>query len=120
MAKLVKLTSSQIIEINKVIGEGGTILNKANFEQMIDKLEYTEEMLSYATTLLHDIISLHAFLNGNKRTAFYAMVTFLELNNVKFKYDKSEIDVVGNYLNKIALGEVNRNQIQKWIKKMIE
>ncbi len=120
MSELVKLTSEQIIAVNKSIEEGGTVLNKSNLAQLMDKLEYTDDIFNYAAVLLHDIISLHIFLNGNKRTAFYSMVTFLELNNITFKYKKSQIDVVGTYLNKIAQGKENRLQVKRWIKKMIE
>jgi len=87
---------------------------------MLDKLEHTEDHVEYATILLHDIITLHPFLNGNKRTAFYAMISVMELNGLSFKYKKEEIDNVGIFLNKIALGEINKTEIKEWIKKMMQ
>lgn len=119
MAKLIKISKEEIVEINKRLGEGGIVVNEGNFEHMLDKLEHTEDTVGYAAILLHDIITLHPFLNGNKRTAFYAMISAIELNGVKFKYKKEEIDNVGIFLNKIALGEINKIGIRKWIGEMI-
>jgi death-on-curing family protein len=116
MGKIIKLTKD---EINKRIGENGQVFNKSNLEQIMDKLGTKEDIIDYATTTLYDIIALHPFLNGNKRTAFYAMTTFLDLNGVNIKYKKAEEDEIGIMLNKIALGTLNENKVSKLIKKMI-
>jgi death-on-curing family protein len=119
MTKITKLSKDEIIEINKRLGEGGIVVNQGNFEHMLDKLGHIEDPVECATVLLHDIILRHPFLNGNKRTAFYAAISVIELRGLKFKYAREEIDKVGIFLNRIALGEINKLEIRKWIEEMI-
>ncbi|MEM5802283.1 MAG: Fic family protein [Candidatus Aenigmatarchaeota archaeon] len=75
--KLVKYpTLEEIIEINKRLGEGGILVNKNNLEFILEKVKAAKGFIKKATIFLYDIIRLHPFLNGNKRTAFHTMFIF--------------------------------------------
>lgn len=47
--------------------------------------------LQKAAALLHSLVMNHAFLDGNKRTAYAVMVRFLNANGYSIKADQEEI-----------------------------
>jgi death-on-curing protein len=54
----------------------------------------------------------HAFVDGNKRTAFLAIVTFLGLNDLEFVMPEPEAVVV---MLALAAGEIDEAGLAKWI-----
>jgi death on curing protein len=54
----------------------------------------------------------HAFVDGNKRTAFLAIVTFLGLNGVDFDVPEPEAVVM---MLALAAGEVDEDGLALWI-----
>ena len=66
---MASLTIEDIIEINKKIGEKGTLINKGNLEFAVQKVDKAKELARRAALLLYDLITLHPVLEGNKRTA---------------------------------------------------
>jgi death-on-curing protein len=54
----------------------------------------------------------HAFVDGNKRTAFLAIVTFLGLNGVDFDVPEPEVVVM---MLALAAGEVDEDGLALWI-----
>ena len=59
-----------------------------------------------------NLISNHAFVDGNKRIGIYVMLSFLELNGIKIW--ASNEDVVNLGLS-VADGSANYDDILKWI-----
>ncbi len=60
----------------------------------------------------YNLISNHAFVDGNKRIGALVMLSFLELNGIKLKYeDKDLIDLCLD----IASGKKNYEEVLKWI-----
>ena len=55
----------------------------------------------------------HAFVDGDKRIAFLAMVTFLGLNDIEFMV--SEADAVAIMLA-VATGEIDEDGLTRWIR----
>lgn len=55
----------------------------------------------------------HPFVDGNKRTALLALVTFLGLNDVIFIADEAEAVAVIRHL---AAGEVDEVGLARWIR----
>ena len=49
---------------------------------MAPRSGYYESLAELAAVFAFGIAKNHAFLDGNKRAAFYALVTFLEVNDV--------------------------------------
>jgi death-on-curing protein len=54
----------------------------------------------------------HAFVDGNKRIAFAAMMVFLRLNGIEFAPDPAEATVV---MMSLAAGEINEEGLTRWI-----
>jgi death-on-curing protein len=55
----------------------------------------------------------HAFVDGNKRIAFLAIVTFLGLNDVDFLVPETEAVVI---MLAVAAGEVSEQSLARWIR----
>lgn len=63
--------------------------------------------------LVRNIVKKHVFHNGNKRTAFMALIVFLELNGYKFMVSNKE---AVNYMVKLATEDINEDEIAVWIR----
>ena len=55
----------------------------------------------------------HAFIDGNKRTAFMAMVVFLRKNGVRFAPDQAQATTM---ILALAAGEVSEESLARWIR----
>jgi death-on-curing protein len=55
----------------------------------------------------------HPFVDGNKRTAFAALVTFLALNGMVF--EPSEVDATMAVL-RLAAGEMDDDEFTNWVR----
>ena len=54
----------------------------------------------------------HAFVDGNKRIAFLAMVAFLRKNDVQFAPDQAQAT---SMMMALAAGEVSEESLARWI-----
>lgn len=82
------LAKEVIININKQFTEG-LIRSEADIEHIVFKVANTRGIDRKAATLLMEIARRHAFMDGNKRTAFESTITFLQLNGKKLKVGPS-------------------------------
>ncbi|MCA1432156.1 MULTISPECIES: type II toxin-antitoxin system death-on-curing family toxin [unclassified Bradyrhizobium] len=55
----------------------------------------------------------HAFVDGNKRIAFMAMMAFLRKNGVAFSPDPAEATTI---ILSLAAGEVSEESLTRWIR----
>jgi death on curing protein len=55
----------------------------------------------------------HAFVDGNKRAAFHAMMVFLRGNGIRFAPDPAHATAV---ILALAAGEVNEEGLTRWIR----
>jgi len=65
-----------------------------------------------AARQVYGIIRNHPFLDGNKRTGLFVMLVFLELNDIKLEFSRSELVKLGI---SIAEGKADSQYIKKWI-----
>lgn len=79
-------------------------VNRWSYEQS----GFTELAAAYAFGLAKN----HAFVDGNKRIAFMAMVTFLRKNGVVFAPDQAEATAI---IIALAAGEVSEQSLARWI-----
>ena len=65
-----------------------------------------------AAAYLHSLAMDHPFVDGNKRTAAYAMLAFLNLNNISVRIPQDELYdlVIG-----VAQGRVSREEVQVFL-----
>ena len=83
----------------------GRPLNKYSYE--------TQDLAALAAAYGFGLARNHPFVDGNKRIAFLAMVTFLGLNDVEFVV--SETDAVAVMLA-VAAGELDEESLARWIR----
>ena len=69
-----------------------------------------------AARLGFDLISNHAFLDGNKRIGMYVMLTFLEANGIGIEADNEEVASVGLA---VASGTMKYEALLDWVRKHI-
>jgi death-on-curing protein len=55
----------------------------------------------------------HAFVDGNKRVAFHAMMVFLRGNSIPFAPDPAHATAM---ILALAAGEVNEEGLTRWIR----
>ena len=69
-----------------------------------------------AARLGFDLISNHAFFDGNKRIGMYVMLTFLEANGIGVEADNEEVASVGLA---VASGTMKYEALLDWVHKHI-
>lgn len=66
-----------------------------------------------AASLIHGLLKNHPFVDGNKRSAVFSVMTFLELNNYQFKASQKE---VVSFVLEVENGNLQLEEIAKWLK----
>lgn len=61
----------------------------------------------------YELISNHAFVDGNKRIGMYVMLTFLEVNGIRLECTNEEVAEVGLA---VAAGEMKYEALLAWVK----
>ena len=61
----------------------------------------------------YNLISNHAFVDGNKRIGMYVMLTFLEVNGIPIEANDDEVVDVGL---RLAEGKMQYEELLQWIK----
>lgn len=84
--------------------------------QTFDGVDLYPSVLDKAARLAFGLVKNHPFVDGNKRIAALAMITFLEFNSVEFKSESS--DLVDFFLT-VAAGKATEKDILDWLKQRI-
>ena len=111
------LNTKKIIEIHdkmisKYGGEMG-ILNEGNIDYLIYLLQKENNVFNKATIALNRIITNHAFIDGNKRTAFEVADQLLRHEGLYIQNNEETISV----LLSIAKYECTEVIIKKWLER---
>lgn len=67
-----------------------------------------------AAALVHSLLLNHQFVDGNKRTAMFAAMTFLELNGYKFVAEQKEVVNIALWIEN---EKPELEEIAAWLKK---
>ncbi|MEM3875401.1 MAG: type II toxin-antitoxin system death-on-curing family toxin [Candidatus Bathyarchaeia archaeon] len=122
------MTFEEILEIHNEIlkntgGEAG-ILFIGNLKLCVESPQRNEfgyepcsTIYQKAASLLYEINKLHPFVDGNKRTAYSATSTFLDLNGFELK---AEISEAVNLLLNIAKCSMNFDEVTNWLQNHIK
>ena len=99
-------------------GEHG-FLSKSNLAYLLDtvkdvgeRLPKEEALVKKAAFLLYNVIAIHPFLNGNKRTAYELVRHFLASNGYTVKLETRE---AYRFLLEVARGMVSEGDVEKWV-----
>lgn len=98
------LTEEQLVSINKMVIEKYSPLENSRLvspsalnmiinlpEQYVLGKELYPTLMEKATVLFVQLIKKHVFENANKRTAVFALVAFLKLNQIKLTVSTKEL-----------------------------
>ncbi len=99
-------------------GEHG-YLSSSNLDYILDAVEDIGERLprkkaivKKAAFLLYNVIVIHPFLNGNKRTGFALVEAFLQANGYELTPDAKD---AYQFLLGIASGKVPEIDVEGWV-----
>ncbi len=109
--------------IVKMTGGTAGILSISNLQYILDTVQdigrgsELDKLISNSAYILYNIITLHPFVDGNKRTAFETAKAFLQLNGQHFAVGEDE---AFNTLVSIAKGELHVKDVEGWIRKHLK
>ena len=87
---------------------------RSALERPINKWRYEQaELAELASAYAFGLAKNHAFVDGNKRIAFMAMMTFLIKNGVAFSPDPAHATAI---ILALAAGEVSEQSLTRWIR----
>lgn len=87
---------------------------RSALERPVNKWHYeSAELPELAAAYAFGLAKNHAFVDGNKRIAFIAMVAFLRKNGIAFKPDQAESTAM---IMAVAAGEVSEESLARWIR----
>jgi death on curing protein len=80
----------------------------------INQWHYGEtDMAALAAAYGYGLAKNHAFVDGNKRIAFHAMIVFLRMNDISFAPDPGQATEI---ILALAAGEVSEQSLTRWIR----
>jgi death on curing protein len=87
---------------------------RSALERPVNKWRYEQsEMPELAAAYAFGLAKNHAFIDGNKRIAFMAMMVFLLKNEIAFSPDPAESTAM---ILSLAAGEVSEESLTRWIR----
>jgi death-on-curing protein len=87
---------------------------RSALERPINKWRYEQpDMAELAAAYAFGLAKNHAFVDGNKRIAFMAMVSFLIKNGIAFSPDPAHATAI---ILSLAAGEVSEESLTRWIR----
>jgi death on curing protein len=86
---------------------------RSALERPVNKWTYEQAPLAeLAAAYAFGLAKNHAFVDGNKRIAFMAMMIFLRKNGVAFAPDQAQATSI---IMSLAAGEVSEESLTRWI-----
>lgn len=120
---MIKFSKEKVLLLHKMIAQetGGSVgmrdeaLLEAALENAFSGFGNTEfypTKEEKGARLGYELISNHAFVDGNKRIGVYVMLTFLEVNGIPITCTEEELVEVGLG---IASGEMDYPNLLRWV-----
>ena len=121
---MIRLTKDQVISIYEMLiqkaGGSSGVMNESlmdsaidNIWQIFDGVELYPTLEEKGARLGFNLVSNHAFVDGNKRIGLLVMLTFLEINGINLKFTDDELVKIGLSL---ASGQMTYENLFDWIK----
>jgi death-on-curing protein len=87
---------------------------RSALERPVNKWRYEQsELAELASAYAFGLAKNRAFVDGNKRIAFMAMMVFLQRNGVAFQPDPAHATAI---ILSLAAGEVSEESLTRWIR----
>jgi death-on-curing protein len=110
----VAIHSRQLRRFGGAAGLRDEGLLRSALERPINKWTYEQAPLAeLAAAYAFGFAKNHAFVDGNKRIAFMAMMTFLHRNGVAFAPEPAQATTI---ILALAGGEVSEESLTRWIR----
>lgn len=106
--------SKQLLRFGGAAGlrDEGTL--RSALERPVNKWQCEQAGLAeLAAAYAFGLAKNHPFIDGNKRIAFMAMLSFLRKNGVRFAPDQAQATVI---ILSLAAGEVSEEGLTRWIR----
>lgn len=121
---MIRFSKDKVLLLHKLIAEetGGSIgvRDEGLLESALDAAfsgfggkEFYPTKEEKGARLGYNLISNHAFIDGNKRIGMYVMLTFLEVNGIHMDCTNEEVATVGL---SIASGSMDYDALLCWIR----
>jgi death-on-curing protein len=112
--EVIAIHSRQLRRFGGAPGLRDAGLLRSALERPINKWHYEQaELVELAAAYAFGLAKNHAFVDGNKRIAFVAMMTFLRKNGVRFAPTQADAT---NIILSLAAGEVSEGSLARWIR----
>lgn len=112
--QVVAIHSRQLRRFGGASGLRDEGMLRSALERPINKWQYEQaEMPELAAAYAFGLAKNHAFVDGNKRIAFMAMIVFLRLNGIRFAPEPAHATAI---VLALAAGEVSEKSLTRWIK----
>ena len=122
---MIKFSKDKVLLLHRLIAEetGGSIgvRDEGLLESALEAAfsgfggnEFYPTKEEKGARLGYNLITNHAFVDGNKRIGLLVMLSFLEINGIKIKYSDEELVQVGLAL---ASDSMDYEKLLDWIKK---
>lgn len=121
---MIRLSKERVLLLHKLIAEetGGSIgvrdealldsALEAAFAGFGDR-EFYPTKEEKGARLGFNLISNHAFVDGNKRIGMYVMLTFLEVNGIRMNCTNEDVTYMGLH---IADGSASYEDLLRWVR----
>lgn len=120
---MIKFSKEKVLLLHKLLAEatGGSVgvrdeaLLDSALENAFDRFgnqEFYPSKEEKGARLGFELISNHAFVDGNKRIGIYVMLSFLEMNGIKIHCTDAELAEMGL---SIAGGNMGYPELLDWI-----
>lgn len=113
-------TIAQFIHDDQIASHGGAygLLNPGMLESALGRPQnlYAYEradLFTLAAAYGYGIAKNHAFIDGNKRTAFMVMFTFLQVNGWRLMVPEPEVVVT---MQRVAADEISETLLADWLR----
>lgn len=110
----IAIHSAQLRRFGGAAGLRDEGMLRSALERPVNKWSYEQAALpELAAAYAFGLAKNHAFVDGNKRIAFMAMMTFLRRNEVAFAPDPAQATTM---ILALAAGEVSEESLARWIR----
>lgn len=121
---MIKFSKDKVLLLHRLIAEetGGSIgvRDEGLLESALEAAfsgfggnEFYPTKEEKGARLGYNLISNHAFVDGNKRIGMYVMLTFLEVNGIHLDCTNDEVANVGR---SVASGNMDYEALLSWVK----